>query len=156
MAKKKRNIHKRMHVVSEEHTSQVVYSERGEPVLRFGETVREGERNGADLTETVIDHLQTSSGSVLSASSLMPGPHQVSVGICDLCKKQIRRSLFRSGQLKTTLAPAVDMRRCCRCSSNLCPRHFRISRFDNRPRCLRCHRWHWLYQVIVKPVLFIE
>jgi hypothetical protein len=152
----KRNRNSRMHVVSEEMTGHLLHDEHGEPLLRFGETIREGERNGADITETVFDHVETSAGSVLSASSLMPGPQQIRVGICAACKKRARPSLFRRGHPKIILAPAADMQRCCNCAANLCPKHFRISRFDSRPRCPWCHRWHWLYERIIKPVVFIE
>jgi len=156
MAKKKRNVHMHMRVLSEERTDQLIFGTRGEPVLRLGETVREGERNGADITETVTDHVRTCAGSILSSSSLMPGPQQISVGICDLCDRQTRPSLFRRGGPKMTLSPAAEMQRCCNCAANLCAKHFRISRFDGRPRCRRCHRWHWLYKILVEPVFFIE
>lgn len=145
----------RMHVLSEERTDQVIFDERGEPELRFGETVREGEHNGREIAETVTDHIETSAGGVLIASSLMPGPHQVRVGICAVCKRQTRPSLFRRGRPKITLAPAAGMKRCRRCRANLCEQHFRISDFDRRARCDRCYRWHWFYNGVVKRILFL-
>jgi hypothetical protein len=156
MAKKKRNVHTHMRVVSEEHTGHVIYDERGEPLLRFGESVREGERNGADITETVVEHVRTPAGSILSSSTLTPGRGQIRVGICDMCVRKIRSSRFRRSQPTIPLSPAADMQRCCKCAANLCPKHFRISQFDGRPRCLRCHRWHWFYKIVVEPRLFVR
>ncbi len=157
MAKKRRNVHTRMHVVNEEYTGHAFFDERGEALLRLGETLQEGERaNGAEITETVTDHIETSAGDVLSASSLAPGPQQIPLAICTMCKKQARPSRFHRGHPQIALAPAAGMKRCCRCRANLCEKHFRISDFDHRPRCDRCYRWHWFYKIVVEPVLFVE
>lgn len=154
MAKQKRGVGTRMHVTSEEFTGCVVYNERGEPVLRLGETVREGTRNGADVAETITEHIRTSGGTILSSESFKPGPNHVESKTCDVCERKTWWSWLRRSQPTISLDPAAEMQRCCRCHANLCPTHLRTSDYDTRPRCPRCNRWHRLYKRVIEPILF--
>jgi len=157
MAKKKRNIHLRMHVVSEEHTMHVLYDQQGEPVLRLGEIVREGESNGREITETVTEYVKTPSGDILSGSSLMPRRGQSGSRACAACERRTWLSLFRRGQPKITFAPATEMKRCYHCGANLCPKHYRSSRSDGQARCRwRCHIWHRLYTWTRDKIVYIQ
>jgi hypothetical protein len=53
-----------------------------------------------------------------------------------------------------TMSRASTMKRCKNCKSNLCQNHVHISRYDQQPRCLRCHLGHYLYRWVVVPVVW--
>ncbi len=149
MAKKKRSAQTRMRVTAEEYTGHVIYDQHGRPLLRLGETVREGTRNGADVTETITEHIRTPGGTILSSESFKPGPNHVESKTCDVCERKTWRSWLCRSQPKINLDPAAEMQRCCKCHANLCPTHLRTSDSDKRPRCPRCNRWHWLYNKVI-------
>lgn len=150
MAKKKHNVHTRMHVASEERTQHVLYNEQAKPLLRLGEIVREGERNGREITETIVEHVKTRTGDVLDSSSLTPRRGQAGSKACAACERRTWLSLFRGGQPKINLTPATEMKRCCHCGVNLCTKHYRISRYDGQARCRwRCHIGHLFYNKVL-------
>jgi hypothetical protein len=123
---------------SEEHTVNEVYTKHGDLGARFGYHTYESEEDGRDITKRVIEHFESPQGTVVGPHDIM-GQRAGGAGLatCDKCEEEIH-SVFSSQKARTSLCPAITMRRCQRCRANLCERHYFISRFDNLPRC----KWH--------------
>jgi hypothetical protein len=139
--------------VSEERTENLFYDKNGKLVLRLGFATRENEND----THRSVEHIESSAGTMWSLVSLTrQGPDRITLQTCDACVAETRRSWFRRSSSKMTLSPAPEVRRCLRCRAALCAKHYYLSPYDGQPRCRRCHRWHWIYECIIKPLLWIE
>jgi hypothetical protein len=151
MAKRKSTAH-----VSTEKSQNLFYDGAGHLRYRIGFVKREREKDDGDSVERTAEHALTGQGTYVSLASLMrEGPDRVVLQVCDACEREVH-SLFCHNPSRITCSPAAEMTRCRNCSASLCGRHYFVSRHDGRPRCRRCHRWHWIWECIIKPLLWIQ
>ena len=139
---------------SEERVDTVIYSKRGEPSLRIGFVTQEYGEDGRDVMERTVENIETSHGTIWNSSMQMrQGADRVMLATCDRCYEESHRTFFRSDS-KITLSCVPEMARCQDCRAHLCPKHFRVSRYDGLTRCRRHHFWHWVYETFGKPLIW--
>lgn len=138
---------------SEEHIDNEFYTNRGDLELRFGFKTYEYDEDGRDITKKVTEHVESSQGTFVGPGDIMRrGAGKTGLATCDKCEEEIH-SFFMRSKFKTSLSPAVDMRRCHICRANLCQRHFFVGK-DRRIRCHRHHRWYSFIENVVRPLIW--
>jgi len=142
-------------VVAEESIRDVYFNKWGQRVLDVRRKTREAEDGDKEVSETVIEHRETVDGEMVDApSGQRPGKGQNALRTCDVCAGRCRSSASRSKHPALTMSRASTMKRCKNCKNNLCQNHVHTSRYDQQPRCLRCHLGHYLYRWVVVPVVW--
>ena len=142
-------------LTSEERRDLVVYDDQSREILRLGETISESEGDdGEDFCQTDTEGIIGSDGTFTSFQSLMRPPNQGGVTLkrCDICWLKACRAILRRNRNRNQFAPATNIRRCYRCSKNLCSHHARV--FDKHIVCSRCRILQFILHRILKPIFF--
>ena len=120
-------------LTSEEYRDVVIYDAQGREILRLGEIASEYEGDdGEDFCQTDAESILGSDGTLMSFQDLMRPPNQggVTPRICDICQRNARRAISWRNRNVNQFSPAANIRRCHRCSRNLCSRHARVDGGD--------------------------
>ena len=142
-------------LTSEERTDAVIYDGPDREILRLGEVVSEYEGDdGEDYCQTDAESVVSPDGTIVSHRDLMRPPNQGGVILkrCDVCWLRARRAILHRNRNVNQFSPAANIRRCHRCSKNLCSKHARV--FDRHIVCDRCKTLQFILHRILKPIFF--
>ena len=140
---------------SEEFDGYVIYDVDGNEILRQGVRTTEYENDDYDRLERISENIVLDDGRIWTISQMQrPGRNAVYVSQCPICLRR-RRSMFRRPRANyPALSTTSSMRRCFRCGTYVCSRHYVLSS-DNHIRCRQCNRRYFWYHLFTRFFTFI-
>jgi DNA-directed RNA polymerase subunit RPC12/RpoP len=138
---------------SEERVETVIRQQDGSE-LRIGFTTREYEDGDNERTEKITEYAETPEGHMWGPHFLMKEGQRGALVVCAECRRQARSRLHRH-RSQMVWTPLASAQRCHSCGRYFCSVHYTLSS-DQRIRCRRCNRRHFLFHHMLKPLFFKE
>ena len=138
---------------SEERIDTVIHQQDGSEV-RIGFVSREYEAGDNERTEKITEYVESPDGHMWGSPFLMKEGQKGALVVCAECRRR-SRSLFRRRAARMIWTPVASAQRCHSCGRYFCSMHYTLSS-DQRVRCRRCNRRHFLLHHMIKPLFFRE